>query len=111
MPKYESVFMERALALAQRGLGHTRPNPPVGAVVVKGGKIIGEGWHRKAGGDHAEVAAIKNARRRAGCDAAGDLFKGTTLYVRREFQGWSMPCRILIQRTAARRSAFWRRQA
>ena len=43
MPKYESVFMERALALAQRGLGHTRPNPPVGAVVVKGGKIIGEG--------------------------------------------------------------------
>ncbi len=81
MPKYESVFMERALALAQRGLGHTRPNPPVGAVVVKGGKIIGEGWHRKAGGDHAEVAAIKNARRRAGRDAAGDLFKGTTLYV------------------------------
>ena len=56
-------FMRRALDLARRGCGHTRPNPPVGAVVVKDGKIIGEGWHRKAGGDHAEVAAMKNALR------------------------------------------------
>ena len=53
--------MRRALELARRGCGHTRPNPPVGAVVVKGGKIVGEGWHKKAGGDHAEVAAIKDA--------------------------------------------------
>ena len=56
--------MYRAVELAERGLGHTRPNPAVGAVIVKGGKIIGEGWHKKAGGDHAEVAAIKNALRR-----------------------------------------------
>lgn len=57
----DSEFMNRAIALAWRGCGHTRPNPPVGAVIVKNGKIVGEGWHRRAGGDHAEVAAIKNA--------------------------------------------------
>ena len=51
--------MRRAIALAWRSAGHTRPNPPVGAVVVKGGKIIGEGRHRRCGGDHAEVAALK----------------------------------------------------
>ena len=59
-------FIQRALELAERGEGHTRPNPPVGAVIVKNGKIIGEGWHRRCGGDHAEVAAIKNAMRKRG---------------------------------------------
>ena len=59
--KREENFLLRAIELAKRGEGHTRPNPPVGAVIVKNGKIIGEGWHKKAGGDHAEVAAIKNA--------------------------------------------------
>lgn len=71
----ESQFMFRALELAQRGLGHTRPNPPVGAVVVRNGKIIGEGWHRRAGTDHAEVAAIGNALRKS--EALGS----STLYV------------------------------
>ena len=51
--------MRRAIALAWRSAGHTRPNPPVGAVVVKGGRIVGEGRHRRCGGDHAEVAALK----------------------------------------------------
>ncbi|MBR7180900.1 MAG: bifunctional diaminohydroxyphosphoribosylaminopyrimidine deaminase/5-amino-6-(5-phosphoribosylamino)uracil reductase RibD, partial [Kiritimatiellae bacterium] len=46
---------------AEHGLGHTRPNPPVGAVIVQGNQIIGEGYHQKAGADHAEVAAIKRA--------------------------------------------------
>ena len=59
----EERFLLRALELARRGCGHTRPNPPVGAVVVKGGNVVGEGWHRRAGGDHAEVAAIKSAAR------------------------------------------------
>ena len=68
-------FIQRALELAGRGEGHTRPNPPVGAVVVKNGKIIGEGWHKKAGGDHAEVAAIKDALKR------GNPAKGATIYV------------------------------
>ena len=57
----DTSYLWRALELAEKGEGHTRPNPPVGAVVVKGGKIVGEGWHRRAGGDHAEVAAIKSA--------------------------------------------------
>jgi len=67
----DSGFMTRAIALARRGLGHTRPNPAVGAVIVRDGRIIGEGWHRRAGGDHAEVAAIKDA---------GDC-RGATIYV------------------------------
>ena len=51
--------MRRAIALAWKSAGHTRPNPPVGAVVVKNGAVIGEGRHRRCGGDHAEVAALK----------------------------------------------------
>lgn len=54
--------MRRAIALAWRSAGHTRPNPPVGAVVVKDGKVIGEGRHRRCGGDHAEVAALKSCK-------------------------------------------------
>jgi len=73
-------FLARALALARRGCGHTRPNPPVGAVVVCGGKVVGEGFHRKAGGDHAEVAAIKSVRRRLGASADAAL-RDATLYV------------------------------
>ena len=67
----ESEYMYRALDLASRGLGHTRPNPAVGAVIVRGGRIIGEGWHKKAGSDHAEVAAIKSATRRGEKSLAG----------------------------------------
>ena len=67
--------MRRALALACRSRGHTRPNPPVGAVIVKGGRIIGEGRHRRCGGDHAEVAALKDAVRR------GHSAKGASVFV------------------------------
>ena len=67
--------MLRALRLAANGLGHTRPNPPVGAVIVRGDEVVGEGWHKKAGLDHAEVAAIKNAKRR------GNSTGGATIYV------------------------------
>ena len=54
-------FMRRALALARRGLGKTSPNPAVGAVLASGGRVIGEGWHKKAGGPHAEIEAIRKA--------------------------------------------------
>lgn len=64
--------MARAIALAAKGCGHTRPNPPVGAVVVKDGKIVGEGWHKKAGADHAEAMALKKA---------GAGAEGATVYV------------------------------
>ncbi|MDQ6955942.1 MAG: hypothetical protein Q9M21_01975, partial [Mariprofundaceae bacterium] len=49
------VYMTRAIKLAQKGIGRTHPNPRVGAVVVNHGKIVGEGWHHKAGEAHAEV--------------------------------------------------------
>ena len=71
----DAEFLSRAAELAPKGLGHTRPNPAVGAVIVKRGKVIGESWHKKAGGDHAEVAAIKNAVRR------GESAAGATIYV------------------------------
>ena len=57
-------FMRHALRLARRGYGTTAPNPMVGAVLVKGGKIIGQGWHRRAGGPHAEVEALLDAKRK-----------------------------------------------
>ncbi|CAA9296238.1 MAG: Diaminohydroxyphosphoribosylaminopyrimidine deaminase / 5-amino-6-(5-phosphoribosylamino)uracil reductase, partial [uncultured Gemmatimonadaceae bacterium] len=62
----------RAIALAERGLGRTSPNPLVGAVIVRDGEVVGEGWHEQYGGPHAEVNAIAAA----GADAAG-----ATLYV------------------------------
>ena len=71
----EAAFMEMALALARRGEGHTRPNPPVGAVIVSGGRVVGEGWHRRAGGDHAEVAALKDASRHS------RSVRGATMFV------------------------------
>ena len=72
----DDFFMARAIELAMKGKGHTRPNPAVGAVIVKGGRIIGEGWHKRAGGDHAEVAAIKNA-----LESGATTLEGATIYV------------------------------
>lgn len=57
----DSKYMSIALKLAQRGLGLTSPNPPVGAVIVINDQIVGKGWHRKAGMAHAEIDAIDNA--------------------------------------------------
>ena len=68
-------FMARALALAERGLYTTTPNPRVGCVIVSGATIIGEGWHQRAGGPHAEAAALDDAR------SKGHDVRGATLYV------------------------------
>ncbi len=57
-------FLCLALQLAKRGSGMTSPNPMVGAVLVKGGKIIGRGWHRRAGLPHAEIEALRDAQKR-----------------------------------------------
>ena len=65
-------WMRRALELARRGEGKTRPNPPVGAIVVRGGRCVGEGWHRRAGEAHAEALALRRAGARA---------RGAALYV------------------------------
>ncbi|MCB1100941.1 MAG: hypothetical protein KDL10_01175, partial [Kiritimatiellae bacterium] len=72
VPEPDVPWMERACMLAEKGVGLTRPNPPVGAVVVRDGQVVGEGWHRKAGGPHAEVIALRRA---------GALARGATLYV------------------------------
>ena len=79
-------YMSRALRLARRGVYTAHPNPRVGCVLVKGGNIIGEGWHRKTGKAHAEAAALQDA----GADA-----KGATAYVTLEpcsHQGKTPPC-------------------
>ena len=57
--------MQRALYLAEKARGKTSPNPMVGAVIVKNGKIVGEGYHHKSGGPHAEINAIKQASKNA----------------------------------------------
>ena len=80
-------FMERAMRLARKA--DPFPNPRVGAVIVKGGKIIGEGYHRKAGLAHAEIEAIRDARRKGGRNAV----KGATMYVTLE------PCSHTNKRT------------
>ena len=56
-------YMARAIELAKNGRGNVSPNPMVGCVLVKDGEIIGEGYHEKFGGPHAEVMAFRNARR------------------------------------------------
>jgi diaminohydroxyphosphoribosylaminopyrimidine deaminase / 5-amino-6-(5-phosphoribosylamino)uracil reductase len=79
-------FLERALELAERGRGTTRPNPVVGAVVVRDGEVVGEGWHERKGGPHAEVRAL---------EAAGELARGATMYVTLEpctRHGSTPPC-------------------
>jgi diaminohydroxyphosphoribosylaminopyrimidine deaminase / 5-amino-6-(5-phosphoribosylamino)uracil reductase len=78
--------LERALELAEHGRGRTHPNPVVGAVVARDGEVVGEGWHERAGGPHAEVVAI---------DAAGERARGATLYVTLEpckHHGRTPPC-------------------
>ena len=56
----DAKFMRLALKEAEKGIGLTSPNPTVGSVIVKKGKIIGRGYHQKAGGPHAEIEAIRN---------------------------------------------------
>jgi diaminohydroxyphosphoribosylaminopyrimidine deaminase/5-amino-6-(5-phosphoribosylamino)uracil reductase len=81
--------LREAIRLAKRGYGATSPNPMVGAVLVKGGKIIGRGWHRRAGLPHAEIEALRDAQKR------GHLPRGATLYVTLEpccTHGRTPPC-------------------
>ncbi|MDQ1256858.1 MAG: Riboflavin biosynthesis protein RibD, partial [Candidatus Hydrogenedentes bacterium] len=92
----DEQYMRRALELAALGRGRTSPNPMVGCVVVRGGQVIGEGYHAKAGESHAEVNAIR---------AAGDI-AGATVYVTLEpccFHGKTPPCTdLLIEHRPAR---------
>ncbi len=87
----DTQHMQRALALASRGLGTVSPNPPVGAILVNAGQVIGEGWHEKAGEAHAERRALADAVARGN----GRLLPGATLYVTLEpcsSYGRTPPC-------------------
>lgn len=93
----DARWMAEALRLAGLGEGLTRPNPPVGAVVVRGGKVVGHGYHRRAGGPHAEVYALRQA---------GRLAKGATLYVTLEpcsTWGRTPPCTDAIIASGVKR--------
>ncbi len=90
-------FMKEALSLGQKGLGRTAPNPAVGAVVVRDGVIVGKGFHKVAGGPHAEVNALNDA---------GEFSKDATLYVTLEpcnHYGRTPPCTEAIIRAGIRR--------
>ena len=95
----EEKYMRRAIELAKKGSGHVNPNPLVGAVIVKDGEIIGEGYHECYGQLHAERNAIANARKR------GNNIEGSTIYVTLEpccHYGKTPPCTeaILEQKIA-----------
>lgn len=85
-PADHQQHMTRALELARRGMNTTDPNPRVGCVLVNAGQVVGEGWHARAGGPHAEIVAL---------DAAGDDARGATVYVTLEpcvHHGRTGPC-------------------
>jgi diaminohydroxyphosphoribosylaminopyrimidine deaminase/5-amino-6-(5-phosphoribosylamino)uracil reductase len=86
MSSGDERWMKRALRLAARGAGRTSPNPMVGAVIVAGGRLVGEGHHKQVGGPHAEVWALRQA---------GDAARGATIYVTLEpcsHYGRTPPC-------------------
>src|SRR3954471_22768649 len=86
MTDADEAWMRRALELAERGRGGVEPPPLVGAVVVRDGAVVGEGWHERRGEPHAEVHALA---------AAGEAARGATLYVTLEpcsHHGLTPPC-------------------
>src|SRR4051795_1729463 len=93
----DAPLLERAIELAERGVGQVTPNPNVGAVVARDGEVLGEGWHEVFGGPHAEVNALS---------AAGDAARGATLYVSLEpccHHGKTPPCTDAILRAGIQR--------
>src|ERR1051325_438170 len=95
--EFDLECMRRALQLAERARGQTSPNPMVGAVVARRGKIVGEGFHRRAGRPHAERVALQ---------AAGKAAHGATLYLTLEpccSQGRTPPCTEAILRAGIKR--------
>jgi diaminohydroxyphosphoribosylaminopyrimidine deaminase/5-amino-6-(5-phosphoribosylamino)uracil reductase len=97
MTATDNRYMKRALSLAKKGIGSTSPNPAVGCVIVKDGVIVGEGWHKKAGGHHAEVHAL---------EIAGQAAHGACAYVTLEpcsHTGKTPPCSDALIRAGIKR--------
>ncbi len=95
--KQDAAMMRRCCELAAKAAGHTAPNPLVGSVITQGTKIVGEGYHPKAGEPHAEIFALR---------AAGDLAQGATLYVNLEpcnHTGQTPPCSAAVIAAGIRR--------
>ncbi|MGM0435897.1 MAG: bifunctional diaminohydroxyphosphoribosylaminopyrimidine deaminase/5-amino-6-(5-phosphoribosylamino)uracil reductase RibD, partial [Bacillota bacterium] len=93
----DSTYMKRALTLAKKGEGFANPNPLVGAVIVKDGRIIGEGYHAKYGEHHAEINAINSAE---------ESIEGATMYVTLEpcsHHGKTPPCALALVKGGLRR--------
>src|SRR6266566_3686691 len=93
----DEFWMRWALELAERGRGYVEPNPLVGAVLVRDGRVVGEGWHRRHGEAHAEVNALAEA---------GAAARGATLYVTLEpccHHGKTPPCTDAVLRAGIRR--------
>src|SRR5262245_15539244 len=96
-PAQDERFMQLALALGRRSLGHSWPNPAVGAVIVKDGAILGRGWTQRGGRPHAETEALR---------AAGKAARGATLYATLEpcsHEGKTPPCADAIIRAGIAR--------
>jgi len=99
-PESHESFMRRAIELARQGLGTTRPNPLVGAVIVKDDQVVGEGFHARAGGPHAEIEALRQAGGRA---------RGATMYVTLEpcnHRGRTPPCTKAILESGVKKVYF-----
>jgi diaminohydroxyphosphoribosylaminopyrimidine deaminase/5-amino-6-(5-phosphoribosylamino)uracil reductase len=97
MNELDKRYMRMALSLALKGAGRTGPNPLVGAVLVRDGRIVATGYHRRAGEDHAEIVALKRAGSRA---------RGSTLYINLEpcnHQGRTPPCALSLIHAGIRR--------
>ncbi|HOK79478.1 MAG TPA: bifunctional diaminohydroxyphosphoribosylaminopyrimidine deaminase/5-amino-6-(5-phosphoribosylamino)uracil reductase RibD [bacterium] len=99
-PSRDEIFLKKCLSLANNGLGLVSPNPMVGAVVVKGNHVVGQGWHRAYGLAHAEVEALK---------MAGSKAKNATLYVNLEpccHYGKTPPCTDAIIKAGIKKVVF-----
>ncbi|MBI2360719.1 MAG: bifunctional diaminohydroxyphosphoribosylaminopyrimidine deaminase/5-amino-6-(5-phosphoribosylamino)uracil reductase RibD [Deltaproteobacteria bacterium] len=97
MDEHYKRYMRMALSLALKGAGRTSPNPLVGAVLVRAGRVIATGYHRRAGEDHAEIEALKRA---------GSGARGSTLYINLEpcdHQGRTPPCTLSLIHAGVRR--------
>src|SRR5499433_2674870 len=96
----DTAFMREAIRLGRKGVGRTSPNPPVGAVVVANGRVVGRGYHRLAGALHGEAEALRQAGARS---------RGATLYVTLEpcnHHGRTGPCTEAIIASGVRRVVF-----
>jgi len=103
MDAVDRWYLARAISLARRGVGNVSPNPPVGAVLVEGGETLGEGFHHRRGGPHAEVEALRDAATRPGAE---ERLRRATLYVSLEpcnHTGRTPPCSEAVVAAGVRR--------